>query len=65
MYSSPSLASADIVKVTMDDLRAAEAVVRVDPRVIEQCIISGVPKEDMHKVYCDGMEHVASGVRCL
>lgn len=43
-------------KITMDDLKAVEAVARCDPRVIEQCIISGIPKEDMHKVYCDGTQ---------
>jgi primary-amine oxidase len=26
---------------------------RKDPKVIEQCELSGIPKEDMHKVYCD------------
>lgn len=30
-----------------------EHICRKDPKVIEQCIISGIPKEDMHKVYCD------------
>lgn len=37
----------------MEDLQIVESVVRVDPGVIEQCRISGIPKEDMHKVYCD------------
>ena len=37
----------------MEDLNQVEAVVRKDPKVIEQCIISGIPREDMHKVYCD------------
>lgn len=45
-------------KVTMEDLQAVEHVVRADPKVIEQCIISGIAKEDMHKVYCDGMYRV-------
>lgn len=27
--------------------------VRKDPKVIEQCRISGVPADEMHKVYCD------------
>ena len=49
----------------MEDLQAVEAVARVDPKVIEQCVISGIPKEEMHKVYCDGMKHVAFGVHCL
>jgi len=31
----------------------AEHVVRKDPRVIEQCKISGIAEEDMEKVYCD------------
>lgn len=39
--------------VTMEDLQAVEAVARVDPKVIEQCVISGIAEEDMHKVYCD------------
>lgn len=37
----------------MEELQAVEHVCRKDPAVIEQCEISGVPKEDMHKVYCD------------
>ena len=37
----------------MEDLQIVEHVVREDPKVIEQCQISGIPKEDMHKVYCD------------
>ena len=39
--------------LTVEDLQSTEDVVRSDPRVIEQCVLSGVPKEDMHKVYCD------------
>ncbi|RYP06606.1 hypothetical protein DL764_003058 [Monosporascus ibericus] len=39
--------------VTMEELQAVEVVCRKDPKVIEQCEISGIPKEDMHKVYCD------------
>ncbi|KAI9762937.1 MAG: Copper amine oxidase [Candelina submexicana] len=39
--------------ITMEDLRVVEHVVREDPKVIEQCGIIGIPKEDMHKVYCD------------
>ena len=42
-------------KITMEDLQAVEDVVRRDPRVVEQCVISGIAREDMHKVYCDGM----------
>lgn len=37
----------------MEDLQAVEHVCRKDPKVIEQCVISGIPAEDMHKVYCD------------
>lgn len=37
----------------MEDLQIVEHVVRKDPKVIEQCVISGIPAEDMHKVYCD------------
>ncbi|KAL9106461.1 MAG: hypothetical protein Q9187_008556, partial [Circinaria calcarea] len=39
--------------ITMEDLQVVEEIARVDPKVIEQCLISGIPKEDMHKVYCD------------
>lgn len=39
--------------ITMEDLQEVEHVVRKDPKVIEQCAIIGIPKEDMHKVYCD------------
>ena len=49
----------------MEDLQSVEAVARVDPKVIEQCVISGIPEEDMYKVYCDGMNLVTFGVRCL
>ena len=44
---------ADRPKITMEDLQVVEHIVRVDPKVIEQCQIIGIPKEDMHKVYCD------------
>ena len=37
----------------MEDLNTVEHIVRVDPGVIEQCILSGIPATDMHKVYCD------------
>lgn len=37
----------------MEELQAVEYVCRKDPGVIEQCEISGIPKENMHKVYCD------------
>lgn len=37
----------------MEELQLVEHIVRKDPGVIEQCAISGIPAEDMHKVYCD------------
>ena len=37
----------------MEELQVVEHVARVDPKVIEQCEIIGIPKEDMDKVYCD------------
>lgn len=40
-------------QITMEDLNQVEAVVRKDPKVIQQCIISGVPADEMDKVYCD------------
>lgn len=40
-------------QITMEDLQIVEHIVRTDPKVIEQCEIIGIPKEDMHKVYCD------------
>lgn len=39
--------------ITTEDLQEVEHVVRKDPKVIEQCEILGISKEDMHKVYCD------------
>ncbi|KAL7622590.1 peroxisomal copper amine oxidase [Parahypoxylon ruwenzoriense] len=39
--------------ITMEELLLVEHICRKDPKVIEQCEISGIPKEDMHKVYCD------------
>jgi Cu2+-containing amine oxidase len=39
----------------MEDLQEVEHICRKDPKVIEQCEIIGIPKEDMHKVYCDRM----------
>lgn len=39
--------------ITMEDLQLVEHKVRVDKKVIEQCEISGVPRSEMHKVYCD------------
>lgn len=32
---------------------AVEHICRTDPRVIEQCVLSGIPAESMHKIYCD------------
>jgi len=37
----------------MEDLQNVESIMRKDPKVIEQCQIIGIPKEDMHKVHCD------------
>ncbi|SPO03152.1 probable peroxisomal amine oxidase (copper-containing) [Cephalotrichum gorgonifer] len=39
--------------ITMEELQAVEHICRTDPKVIEQCKISGIAEEDMHKVYCD------------
>jgi primary-amine oxidase len=44
----------------MEDLQIVESVVRKDPKVIEQCEISGIPRSDMHKVYCDRERHTSS-----
>ena len=41
--------------ITMEDLQLVEHKVREDEKVIEQCEISGIPRSDMHKVYCDRM----------
>lgn len=37
----------------MEDLQIVEHIVRTDAKVIEQCELIGIPREDMHKVYCD------------
>lgn len=37
----------------MEELQFVEHVVREDEGVVEQCVISGISREDMHKVYCD------------
>ncbi len=42
----------------MEDLQLVEHVCREDPKVIEQCVISGIPATDMHKVYCDRKAHL-------
>ncbi|KAI1198805.1 peroxisomal copper amine oxidase [Nemania serpens] len=39
--------------ITMEELMLVEHVCRKDLKVIEQCEISGIAREDMHKVYCD------------
>jgi primary-amine oxidase len=47
----------------MEELVAVEHICRKDPKVIEQCELSGIPKEEMHKVYCDPW--VSFPKRCL
>lgn len=37
----------------MEELQLVELVVRKDAKVIEQCAISGISEDEMHKVYCD------------
>lgn len=37
----------------MEELQLVEHIVREDEGVVEQCVISGIPREDMHKVHCD------------
>ncbi|KAF1981035.1 peroxisomal copper amine oxidase [Aulographum hederae CBS 113979] len=39
--------------ITMEDLQIVESIVRMDEKVIEQCGLIGIPRENMHKVYCD------------
>ncbi|KAK9462691.1 copper amine oxidase [Lipomyces oligophaga] len=39
--------------LTVHDLAKVELAIRKDPKVIEQCIISGLTAEDMERVYCD------------
>ncbi|CAI4212451.1 unnamed protein product [Parascedosporium putredinis] len=39
--------------ITIEELQLVEHIVRKDPKVIEQCKISGIAEEDMDKVYCD------------
>lgn len=39
--------------LTVDDLQKVEEIVRLDPEVIKQCEIIGIPASDMDKVYCD------------
>lgn len=54
--------------ITMEELQLVEHIVRKDPGVIEQCRISGIPAEEMDKVYCDPWtigydERFGNGVR--
>lgn len=39
--------------LTVEDMQGTEEVIRNDPSVIEQCVLSGVPRDEMYKVYCD------------
>ncbi|PSR76996.1 copper amine oxidase [Coniella lustricola] len=39
--------------ITLEELQLVEEVARKDPGVMEQCRISGVPPEHMHRIYCD------------
>ncbi|KAG7403046.1 Copper amine oxidase 1 [Fusarium oxysporum f. sp. rapae] len=39
--------------ITPEELAAVEHGCRKDPKVIEQCVLSGIAKVDIHKVYCD------------
>ncbi|PHH86150.1 hypothetical protein CDD83_10650 [Cordyceps sp. RAO-2017] len=39
--------------ITMEELQAVEHVVRTDAKVMEQCELSGIGRDEMHKVYCD------------
>ncbi|UNI25002.1 Primary-amine oxidase [Purpureocillium takamizusanense] len=39
--------------ITLEELQLVEYIVRQDPRVVEQCEISGISRDEMHKVYCD------------
>ncbi|ODV93130.1 hypothetical protein PACTADRAFT_72206 [Pachysolen tannophilus NRRL Y-2460] len=39
--------------LTVEDLCSTESVIRNDPKVIEQCVLSGVPANEMHNIYCD------------
>lgn len=36
-----------------EDLQRTEEIVRTDPEVIKQCVLSGIPEDDMKNVYCD------------
>ncbi|GMM36201.1 U4/U6-U5 snRNP complex subunit [Saccharomycopsis crataegensis] len=39
--------------LTIEDLSSAEEIIRNDPEVIRQCGISGVPANEMDRIYCD------------
>ncbi|KAH4801563.1 amine oxidase [Parastagonospora nodorum] len=39
--------------ITPEDLQIVEGIIRRDEGVIEECRISGIPREDMHKVFAD------------
>lgn len=39
--------------LTVEDLARCEDIIRKDPGVIEQCVLSGVPENEMDHVYCD------------
>ncbi|EFE36498.1 peroxisomal copper amine oxidase, putative [Trichophyton benhamiae CBS 112371] len=39
--------------VTMEDLQFVEHMARKDEDIIKQCEAIGIPREDMHRVYCD------------
>ncbi len=39
--------------LTVEDLTNTQDVIRNDPNVIEQCVISGVPRDQMDHIYCE------------
>ncbi|CUM63485.1 uncharacterized protein PRCAT00001061001 [Priceomyces carsonii] len=39
--------------LTPQDLQRTEEIIRKDPEVIRQCVLSGVPESDMNNIYCD------------
>ncbi|OAA44209.1 copper amine oxidase [Metarhizium rileyi] len=39
--------------ITVEELQRVEQVIRSDANVMKQCEISGISREEMHKVYCD------------
>lgn len=39
--------------LTVEDLINTQDVIRNDPNVIEQCVISGVPRDQMDHIYCE------------